>query len=97
MNLYVFITHQENISRCYPRILSMMEKLVLPFLVVQGGFRQDSYDEHSKILSLNCNDKYIGLSEKIMKTFHYLLSDATFDSYTHFIKCDDDITVVKDF
>ena len=97
VNLYVFITHQQNINSCHYRISSMMQNLDLPFLIVQGGFEKDSYDEQSKVLSLNCNDKYLGLPEKVMKAFHYLLCNDTFDKYTHFVKCDDDISVIKDF
>jgi hypothetical protein len=74
-----------------------MSKFNSDFLIIQGGNIKDTYDEHSKILSLNCNDKYIGLPEKIIKTFNYLISDKRFSKYTHFIKCDDDITVIKKF
>ncbi len=94
MTLYIFITHKNNINICYQRIKDMMEK---DFIVVQGGCITDSYDDESKILSLNCNDKYVGLPEKVMKTFHYLLSDKKFDKYTHFVKLDDDMTVIKKF
>lgn len=97
MNLYVFITHQQNINRCYSRIRIMMENLGLSFLVVQGGFLTDGYDKYSKVLSLNCNDKYVGLPEKITKAFSYLISDTRFERYTHFVKCDDDINVIQDF
>jgi hypothetical protein len=65
------------------------------FVVVQGGFLKDSYDSDKKILSLNCNDGYVGLPEKVMKTFHYLMSDESFNEYTHFVKLDDDMIVVN--
>lgn len=94
MILYIFITHQGNINNCYDRIKSMM---VDDFIVVQGGFITDHYNENSRILELNCNDKYVGLPEKVMKTFHYLISDTRFDKYTHFVKLDDDMNVVKKF
>lgn len=94
MTLYVFITHQKNLSNCYDRICNMMKS---DFVVVQGGFIKDSYDEEKKIINLNCNDSYIGLPEKVMKTFHYLLSDERFKDYTHFCKLDDDMSVVKRF
>lgn len=94
MTLYIFITHQGNINNCYDRIKSMM---VNDFIVVQGGFIKDHYNEDSKILELNCNDKYVGLPEKVMKAFHYLISDNRFDKYTHFVKLDDDMNVVKKF
>lgn len=94
MTLYIFITHQGNINNCYDRIKSMM---VDDFIVVQGGFITDHYNENSRVLELNCNDKYVGLPEKVMKTFHYLISDSRFDKYAHFVKLDDDMNVVKKF
>jgi len=71
--------------------------MVDDFIIVQGGFIKDYYNEDSKILKLNCNDKYAGLPEKVMKTFHYLISDERFNEYTHFVKLDNDMTVVKRF
>jgi hypothetical protein len=94
MTLYVFITHQNNINNCYDRISDMMKD---DFIVVQGGFIKDSYDEDRKILNLNCNDKYVGLPEKVMKTFHFLIDDDRFKKYTHFCKLDDDMEVIKRF
>jgi hypothetical protein len=94
MILYIFITHQGNINNCYDRIKSMM---IDDFIVVQGGFIKDNYNENYRVLDLNCNDKYVGLPEKVMKTFHYLISDSRFDKYTHFVKLDDDMNVVKKF
>lgn len=94
MTLYVFITHQKNLQNCYDRISSMM---ISDYVVVQGGFIKDSFDEEKKILNLNCNDSYIGLPEKVMKAFHYLISDERFKNYTHFCKLDDDMKVIKRF
>jgi hypothetical protein len=92
--LYVFISHQGNINNCYDRISEMIND---DFIVIQGGFIQDEFDEEKKILNLNCNDKYIGLPEKVMKTFHFLINDRRFDKYTHFCKLDDDMSVIKPF
>jgi len=64
------------------------------FIVVSGGYLKDEYDENTKILKLNCNDGYIGLSEKVIKTFHFILSNNFFEKYTHFIKLDDDICFI---
>lgn len=94
MMLYVFITHQKNINNCYDKILNMMKD---DFIVVQGGFIKDEYDEDKKILKLNCSDSYVGLPEKVMKTFHYLISDDRFNKYSHFCKLDDDMIVKKRF
>ena len=94
MTLYVFITHQNNIKNCYDRIKQMM---VSDFVVVQGGCIKDSFDEENRIINLNCNDSYIGLPEKIMKTFHFLISNDSFKEYTHFCKLDDDMKVIQRF
>jgi len=94
MLLYIFITHQDNLKNCYQRISTMMKE---DFIIVQGGFVKDFYDEGTKILNLNCNDKYVGLPEKVMKTFHFLVSDDRFKNYTHFVKLDDDMKLVKRF
>lgn len=94
MTLYVFITHKNNIKNCYDRIKQMM---VTDFVVVQGGHIKDNYDEDTKIISLNCNDSYIGLPEKVMKTFHFIISDERFSQYTHFCKLDDDMEVIERF
>ena len=94
MTLYVFITHQNNITNCYDRIVNMMKD---DFIIVQGGFKKDSYDEEKNILNLNCNDKYVGVPEKVMKTFHFLIDDDRFKKYTHFCKLDDDMSVIKRF
>ena len=92
MILYVFLTHQKNINNCYQRIKDMM---IDDFVIVNGGFIRDSYNEESKVLNLNCNDLYVGLPEKVMKAFHFLISDSRFDKYTHFVKLDDDMRIVK--
>jgi|SaaInlV_165m_DNA_1040744.scaffolds.fasta_scaffold01411_6 hypothetical protein len=94
MTLYVFITHQKNINNCYETISEMMDS---DFIIVQGGFIKNEYDEEKRILNLNCNDGYAGLPEKVMKTFHFLISDDRFNKYTHFCKLDDDMKVTKRF
>lgn len=58
-----------------------------------GGSEHCNYDTTSRILSIDCNDKYEGLPEKVFKTFKYIVESDTFDQYTHFIKLDDDMVV----
>ena len=94
MVLYIFITHQSNLNNCYSRIKEMM---IDDFIIVEGGNIADVYDHNTKILKLNCNDTYIGLTEKVMKTFHFIMPNKEFGKYTHFIKLDDDVEVVKKF
>jgi hypothetical protein len=93
--LYVFITHQKNLENCYSRISKMMNNS--DFIIAQGGFIKDSFNDKEKIINLNCNDGYVGLPEKVMKTFHFLISDERFADYTHFVKLDDDMIVTKKF
>lgn len=98
MTLYVFITHKSNLERCRPRISEMMESKYTAdpdYVIVTGGSGRDHYEEESRTIHLNCNDKYVGLPEKVMKTFHFLLSDERFERYTHFAKLDDDMTVER--
>lgn len=94
MILYVFISHQKNIKNCHQRIMNMM---VDDFLFVVGGNLKDEYDTNEKLLKLNCNDTYIGLSEKVIKTFHFILTNDIFKKYTHFVKMDDDMIVENRF
>lgn len=93
--LYVFLTHRKNLENCYSRIIEMMNGS--DYIVVQGGSITDNYDENKKILNLNCNDGYVGLPEKVIKTFHFLISNECFFDYTHFVKLDDDMRVIQKF
>jgi len=92
MTLYIFISHQKNLHNCYQRIKNMMGD---NFIVVCGGNIIDEYDKDLRLLKLNCDDSYIGLPEKVIKTYHFLLSNSEFSKYTHFIKLDDDMVVNK--
>ena len=66
--LYIFFTHQDNINKIYDRIKNMMNSLNNSnYIIVQGGDVSDNYDNDSKILSINCNDKYEGLPKKVLK------------------------------
>ena len=94
--LFVFITHQNNIEKTHRKVSSMMDILNnRNYIIVQGGCDRNTYDINSKILSLNCNDKYEGLPEKILKTYKYIIESDIFDQYTHIIKLDDDIIIRK--
>ena len=94
--LYVFISHKNNLSNVYSRIKQMMDAADnTNYIIVHGGSEQCNYDTSSKILSIDCNDKYEGLPEKVLKTFKYIVESDTFDQYTHFVKLDDDMSVKK--
>lgn len=94
--LYIFITHQDNINNVIKRINTMMTSLDNNhYIIVQGGDISNNFDINSKILYINCNDKYEGLPEKVLKTYKYITLNNIFDQYTHFIKLDDDMVIKK--
>ena len=94
--LYIFFTHQNNINNVSKRINIMMSSLNNNnYIIVQGGNISNNYDKNSKILSINCNDKYEGLPEKIIKTYKYIIDSNLFSQYVHFIKLDDDMIIRK--
>lgn len=73
----------------------MMTNLNNDYLIVNGGYSINKYDETTKILDLSCNDFYEGLPEKVFKTYKYIHDNNIFDKYTHVCKLDDDMTVHK--
>ena len=92
MVLYLFITHRGNLEKT----LSTIPKIINNDYVIScGGSIKDKYDEDKKVINLNCNDGYAGLPEKVMKSFHFILSDDKFSKYTHIVKLDDDMKIVK--
>ena len=94
--LYIFLTHRDNINKIYDRIQTMMASHDnTNYIIVQGGDVSDNYDIDSKILSINCNDKYEGLPEKVLKTYKYIVKSDKFNKYSHFIKLDDDMIIKK--
>ena len=93
--LYIFISHQNNINNVYDRIKNMMDTNN-NYIIVQGGDVANEYNKNSKILSINCNDKYEGLPEKVIKTYKYVVESNEFSKYTHFVKLDDDM-IIKNF
>ena len=94
--LYIFISHKNNINKIYDRIKNNMNSNNNSnYIIVLGGDVSDNYDIDCKILSINCNDNYEGLPEKILKTYKYIVESHIFNQYTHFIKLDDDMIIKK--
>lgn len=92
--LYIFISHQNNINNIYDIIKIMMNcHNITNYIIVQGGDISNNYDINTKILSINCNDKYEGLPEKVLKTYKYIVESDMFNHYSHFIKLDDDMII----
>ena len=93
--LYVFISHSLNINNVFLRIKNMMLENN-NYIIVKGDKNEfNKYDPYKKILTINCNDKYEGLPEKIFKTFKFLVNAPGFKEYTHFFKLDDDMILKK--
>ena len=92
--LYIYFTHQDNINNINDRIKNMMNSHNnYNYILVQGGDITNNYDINTKILSINCNDKYEGLPEKVLKTYKYIVESNMFNQYSHFIKLDDDMII----
>lgn len=101
MILYIFFTHEGNISKCQPRIVKMMKSVeCFDYIIVVGkspntykssNISNDYYDEEIKTLHIQCNDCYEGLPEKVIKTYRYIAKSETFNKYSFFVKLDDDM------
>ena len=65
------------------------------YIIVIGGFENNSYDNEKKILKLKCNDFYEGLPEKIIQTYKYIYKNPNFNIYSHFCKLDEDMIIKK--
>ena len=65
------------------------------YIIVKGIEENSYYDRDNKLLTINCNDKYEGLPEKVFKTYKYIINCKEFDNYNYFIKLDDDMVVNK--
>lgn len=92
--LYVFYTHQKMLENTKTRVESMMKNHTSDYLIVCGG-EENSHNIESKILIIDCNDKYEGLPEKVLKSFKYLVEHEYFNNFNHFAKLDEDMIVNK--
>jgi hypothetical protein len=94
MILYVFITCEKRLEKCYMRIREMMEKLNSSDFIIVKGLGKEDYDKEKHLLTLDCNDYYEGLPEKVVKTFKYIYDNGiTFEKYNFICKLDDDMLV----
>ena len=94
--LYIFFTHELNFNNVYTKIQTMMSKLNNKNYIIVKGIDLDSYyDKDNKVLNINCNDKYEGLPEKVLKTFQYIVNNIEFNNYNYFFKLDDDMIINK--
>lgn len=94
--LYIFFTHELNFNNVYTKIQTMMSKLNNKNYIIVKGIDLDSYyDKDNKVLNINCNDKYEGLPEKVLKTYKYIINNTEFNTYNNFFKLDDDMIITK--
>lgn len=98
MILYVFISCQTHLESHYERISEMMQKHnYKDYIYVVGGVEEINYNEERRILSLNCNDFYEGLPEKVLMCYQYLFSAEQFRGFKYFCKLDIDMVIKKLF
>jgi hypothetical protein len=91
-HLYIFLSCKTRIDNCYDRIIKMMNNLnCYHFIIVVGGDEYEYYNKHTHILRLNCNDKYEGLPEKVIKTFKHVYYNMP--QYKYICKLDDDVVI----
>lgn len=87
--LYCFITHQSELHYDTISIREMcIYQSIFDYVIVCGGFENNSFDYETKLLKLNCDDTYEGLPDKIHKLFHFLVNDDTFSRYKFYAKLD---------
>jgi hypothetical protein len=70
------------------RFDSILGKNVSNMLIAVGGAEKSSLN--GNILSLECNDKYEGLPEKMICAIDFILKCDNFKDITHILKIDDD-------
>lgn len=94
--LYIFFTHKLNFNNVYTKIQTMMFNLNNKnYIIIKGIDLETYYDKDNQVLNINCNDKYEGLPEKVLKTFQYIVNNIEFNNYNYFFKLDDDMIINK--
>jgi hypothetical protein len=93
--LYCFICNKTTKPEQFIRIKKMMINLDLPYIICIGGYKRNFYDINNNIIFLNCDDKYCGLPDKVVKLFRFIVKNPVFDNFTHFVKLDEDMIIHK--
>jgi hypothetical protein len=83
-NILVVIVSCLKNKDIWTKILDRLDDNVI---ILCGGADETKLD--GKILYLNCNDAYDGLSEKMMCAYEYILNADLFKTITHIFKADD--------
>lgn len=90
--LYVFITHQAELEMTKQRVSKMMQGR--NYLIAVGGF--DKTFQQDRILYLQCNDRYEGLPEKVIKMYQFIVTSTSYNGISHVIKMDSDMKFFSD-
>ena len=93
--LYIFITHCISFNSINQKIHDQMKKKNIEDYIIVTGDENTHYNKINKTLCLCTNDKYDGLPEKIIKTFKFISKSPFFDKYSHFLKLDEDMIILK--
>jgi hypothetical protein len=79
------------------RIHTMMGKQGLPYVLFFGGSDSNKYDPSTHTAHLQCDDSYAGLTSKTIAICQFVTEDPRFSEWTHFVKLDEDMHVVRPF
>lgn len=88
MILYCFISHNRAVEKDYGRISNMMQNLSCEYRIFYGG---PKFLENENIIHLDCDDTYIGLSDKTNKLCRYINSNI---DTNYIIKLDRSIEIL---
>jgi hypothetical protein len=96
--LYCFLCHRGTQPSQFERIREMMSCLKASYVFCIGG-KEDtaSFNTDSRELHMPCDDSYAGLPAKVLATFAYLTTATEFSEFTHYMKLDEDMQVLKLF
>lgn len=76
MILYSFISHSSVIDKDYTKITSMINSNDIQYRIFYGG---EKILENDRVIHLDCDDSYIGLSSKINSMCKYISSNLNVD------------------
>jgi hypothetical protein len=93
--LYIYFTYKSIFNETKKLIHNQMKiKNITDYIIVTGN-ETTYYDYKQHTLFINVNDGYDGLPEKIIKTFKFISESPFFDEYSHYLKLDKDVTILK--
>lgn len=93
--LYVFVAHQQILPQIKHRVTNMMAKLNCLDYVIACGAETTQFVIEDRVLFVQCNDGYEGLPEKVLAVYKFIVTNAQFDQYTHVVKLDSDMVLLR--